>query len=659
MGVMPRQVVVTNSWDDPTGRLANTSVSKENGSAPVDFIDFTYDQSGQITSQTDQRAGDGTSATDRQCYTYDHLQRLINVWTDAAGTSGKDAVGAVGACVTGSPSGATFSGPAPYWQSFSYDITGNRTEQVDHAVPGGATATTTTSAVYAGLADAHALHTATTTSTAAGAAKDTTSWAYDGGRTVSGTTTVNGTTDPNQAHRYTWNPTGTLAGLSTGPAAAPTRTTGYGYDPAGQQVARTLDGATTLSLGGGTSSDTIVLNTAGTATKILREYPFPGGSMSAVRSVTATRDVLHYQAADPQGSALSDIDSATLKTSRRTWTPFGTQRTAIDTGPGTFLDSAYRGYLGAAKDATNKISDLGARQYEFTAGRFLSVDPLLDPADPQSLNGYTYADNNPVTNTDPSGLMLMGVDGFEPASRNAQFERQTEANSAIADSYSIALNDWTTGHRATSPGSFSGYSKRMNGALKEHVGNPWDFVKWVAHGVGHAATNYWKTTRNPTRPSPAQSILQGAINDAGDCFAHGSIGGCAWTAAAVLPIFRGAKVAKDLYEASRAARAADTGPAMTIDDAQFGAKVGKHAQDYGLDPSDPAARSWVRGHIEDIRNSPDEVRQGPWNPKGGGGADYLFYRQGSDVLVTRGGGQFVTILNGGVSNGWFQGAAPR
>jgi hypothetical protein len=31
-------------------------------------------------------------------------------------------------------------------------------------------------------------------------------------------------------------------------------------------------------------------------------------------------------------------------------------------------------------------------------------------------------------------------------------------------------------------------------------------------------------------------------------------------------------------------------PALRMEDAQFGKKVGKHAQDFGLDPSDPAVR---------------------------------------------------------------------
>lgn len=105
--------------------------------------------------------------------------------------------------------------------------------------------------------------------------------------------------------------------------------------------------------------------------------------------------------------------------------------------------------------------------------------------------------------------------------------------------------------------------------------------------------------------------------------------------------------------------AAEDLPAMTIDDAQFGAKVGKHAGDYGLNPADPAARDYLRNLITDIRGNADEVRIGPWNPKGGGGDAYLFFRQGSDVVVTQPDGSFVTILKGGENNGWFQGATPR
>lgn len=47
---------------------------------------------------------------------------------------------------------------------------------------------------------------------------------------------------------------------------------------------------------------------------------------------------------------------------------------------------------------------VGVRDYDPGLGRFLSVDPVLDVADPVQWNPYVYADNSPVTKSDPSGL---------------------------------------------------------------------------------------------------------------------------------------------------------------------------------------------------------------------------------------------------------------
>lgn len=94
-------------------------------------------------------------------------------------------------------------------------------------------------------------------------------------------------------------------------------------------------------------------------------------------------------------------------------------------------------------------------------------------------------------------------------------------------------------------------------------------------------------------------------------------------------------------------------PALKFGNKQFGKKVGKHAEDFGLDASNPAHRTAVRDRIESIVGRYDEVRQGPWNPQGGGGSDFLFYRQGSDIVVTKPSGDFVTVLPGGTTNGWF------
>lgn len=46
-----------------------------------------------------------------------------------------------------------------------------------------------------------------------------------------------------------------------------------------------------------------------------------------------------------------------------------------------------------------------ARYYEPSTGRFITKDPFPgETTNPQSMNPYIYASNNPINNTDPSGL---------------------------------------------------------------------------------------------------------------------------------------------------------------------------------------------------------------------------------------------------------------
>ncbi len=86
---------------------------------------------------------------------------------------------------------------------------------------------------------------------------------------------------------------------------------------------------------------------------------------------------------------------------------------------------------------------------------------------------------------------------------------------------------------------------------------------------------------------------------------------------------------------------------LTVDSAQLGAKIGKHAQDYGLDPSAESTREFFRNEINRIVNDADERRYGDWR-----GQEYpvVFHIKGNDVVVESKDGEFITILKGGVSN---------
>ncbi|MFD1048535.1 RHS repeat-associated core domain-containing protein, partial [Kibdelosporangium lantanae] len=62
-----------------------------------------------------------------------------------------------------------------------------------------------------------------------------------------------------------------------------------------------------------------------------------------------------------------------------------------------------RGFM-AGQQLTAGLVQMGHREYDPAIGRFVSADPLLDARNPQQMNGYAYADNDPVTTTDKNGL---------------------------------------------------------------------------------------------------------------------------------------------------------------------------------------------------------------------------------------------------------------
>jgi RHS repeat-associated protein len=57
-------------------------------------------------------------------------------------------------------------------------------------------------------------------------------------------------------------------------------------------------------------------------------------------------------------------------------------------------------------DPATSLENLGAREYNPASGRFVSADPVLELTDPTQMGGYDYAGNNPVTGSDPTGLMM-------------------------------------------------------------------------------------------------------------------------------------------------------------------------------------------------------------------------------------------------------------
>ena len=70
-----------------------------------------------------------------------------------------------------------------------------------------------------------------------------------------------------------------------------------------------------------------------------------------------------------------------------------------------------RGYGHQPINTHLNLVDMGARLYDRQNGRFLQPDPVIDPSQPDSLGGYTYAAVAPVNHTDWTGLMTLASEG--------------------------------------------------------------------------------------------------------------------------------------------------------------------------------------------------------------------------------------------------------
>ena len=88
-------------------------------------------------------------------------------------------------------------------------------------------------------------------------------------------------------------------------------------------------------------------------------------------------------------------------------------------------------------------------------------------------------------------------------------------------------------------------------------------------------------------------------------------------------------------------------PIFSVSGSQFGKKVAKHAEDFGLDASSTEDRQKIRDIMQDIFDNADEVCTGEWR---GQKDPVRFYIKGDDVVLTKQDGSFITILKGGVNN---------
>lgn len=175
-------------------------------------------------------------------------------------------------------------------------------------------------------------------------------------------------------------------------------TTKYIYDASGNRLIEETGSSRTLYLG----EAEITVNTGGQAIDAVRYYNSPGAPTTVRRTNgKTTGHSLSILLTDHHNTATTTVEQTTNQPiTRRKSDPYGNPRGTQPTNwPGS------RTFLGTGNDDnTTNLTHIGAREYEPTTGRFISVDPVIDITDPLQMNGYTYSHANPLTNSDPTGL---------------------------------------------------------------------------------------------------------------------------------------------------------------------------------------------------------------------------------------------------------------
>lgn len=368
LGAAPYNSQLKYDYDLSTRRLATTSHYLNTTLA--EQTAYTYTPSGLITSQTTQPS---TGAADTQCYTYDTQQQLTQAWTPASND-----------CTT-QPSQNSLGGPAPYWTTWVTDTIGKTSERVDQ------TPTTSTTTTYTynpnGSTQPHFV-TATTNP------NGTNTYNADpAGHTIKrphNTTT----------QTLTWNDEGKLATINTGPTTIQTNL----YNAAGQRIIRTEPNRTTLWV-----ADTELTHTTTTNTLTAnRTYTHTGHTIA--NRTGPTNDTITTLIPDRQNTTHQQVNT-TNGTITTTWhAPYGRTRT----NPTPWIGE--RGFVGGTNDTTTGLVHIGARDYDTTLNQFITTDPLHDLTNPLNYNPYTYANNNPTTHTDPTGL-YSALDGYADPAR--------------------------------------------------------------------------------------------------------------------------------------------------------------------------------------------------------------------------------------------------
>jgi RHS repeat-associated protein len=196
----------------------------------------------------------------------------------------------------------------------------------------------------------------------------------------------------NGSATYTYNAEGQLK--ATGNAT-------YTYDGDGNRVKKMVGSTGTIYWRG---LDGEIANETDAANVILHRHVFFAG-----RRVSRTDNQpswsAHFYFSDNLGSANVVSNATGAIEDESDYYPYGGERVISNAVPQNYKFTAKE------RDAESGLDEFGARYYANAMGRFMTPDWSAEPVavpyavlgNPQTLNLYSYVENNPATGTDPDG----------------------------------------------------------------------------------------------------------------------------------------------------------------------------------------------------------------------------------------------------------------
>jgi RHS repeat-associated protein len=172
----------------------------------------------------------------------------------------------------------------------------------------------------------------------------------------------------------------------------------YVYDGDGKRVNKSLGRLYWY----GTGSDSLT-ETDGSG-NLLREFVYFNGKRTA--RIDLPGGTVHYYFADHLGTLSEEASATGTIENDSDYYPYGGERVIKQ----NVANEHYK-FGGKERDAESNLDEFGARYYASSLGRFMQPDwaaaptavPYAKYGNPQSLNLYSYVENNPTGVTDPNG----------------------------------------------------------------------------------------------------------------------------------------------------------------------------------------------------------------------------------------------------------------